>query len=73
MASEVEQIARRKSGDEGDDGDDKPMSSYGDVEDNAANDLFDALGVDEGDRAQAKSALSDYVKACVEKALDEQE
>lgn len=71
---DVEDIARRKSGGDGeDDGNDKPMKSYDDVGDSAANDLFDALGVDEGSREQAKSALSDYVKACVEKALSDNE
>ena len=70
MASEVESIARRKSGD---DGDEAPMKSYDDVESNAAEDLMDALGVDEGSRDQAKSALRDYVKACVEKALSDSE
>ena len=70
MASEVESIARRKSGG---DGEEAPMKSYDDVEGNAADDLMDALGVDEGSREQAKSALRDYVKACVEKALDNSE
>jgi len=69
MASEVESIARRKSGD---DSDEAPMKSYGDVEESAVNDLMDALGVDEGSRDQAKTALSQYVKACIEKALDEE-
>lgn len=71
MASDVEDIAR--GGDDEDDGGEKDMKSYGDVEDSAANDLMDALGVEEGDRDAAKTALRDYVKACVEKALDEEE
>jgi hypothetical protein len=69
----VEDIARRKSGGDDGDGSDKEMSSYDDVEDNAADDLMDALGVDEGSREQAKSALADYVKACVTKALSDNE
>lgn len=70
---DVADIARRKSGSDEADGTDKPMKSYDDVGDSAASDLFDALGVDEGSREQAKSALNDYVKACVEKALSDQE
>lgn len=66
---DVEDIARRKSGGDDGDGSDDEMSSYDDVEDNAAGDLFDALGVDEGSRDQAKAALADYVAACVKKAL----
>jgi hypothetical protein len=66
---DVEDIARRGSDDDGDEGEDKPMKSYDDVEANAAGDLFDALGVDEGSRDQAKAALADYVAACVKKAL----
>lgn len=69
MASEVESIARRKAGGDEEGGD--KMSSYDDVESSAADDLMEALGVDEGSRDQAKSALADYVKACVEKALSD--
>lgn len=68
MASEVESIARRKAAGDDAGGDDK-MSSYDDVESSAADDLMDALGVEDSGRDQAKSALRDYVKACVEKAL----
>lgn len=62
MATEVEEIARRKSGDEGDDGGDKPMGSYDDVETNAYNDLKDEIG------EKGANAVRDYVKACIEKA-----
>jgi hypothetical protein len=61
MATEVEEIARRKSGDSegGGDGD---MSSYDDVEASAAKDLKDELG------DKAAKAIQDYVKACISKA-----
>lgn len=70
--SAIEDIARRDDGD-GDEAEDKDVKSYGDVEDSAAADLCNALGVPEDKHDAVKSALADYVKACVEKALGSEE
>src|SRR3954468_12699648 len=43
------------------------MSSYEDVEDSAASDMFDAVKSD--DREAFKTALSDYVAACVQRQM----
>jgi len=62
---EVQDIARRKSGGDDGDGPDKEMSSYDDVEDNALSDLTDEIG------EKAANAVRDYVKACIQKATED--
>lgn len=51
------------------DADGGEMDSYEGVEDSAADELATLSGVE--DKAAYKSALRDYVKACVERAMGE--
>jgi hypothetical protein len=50
-----------------DDGEGREMGSYDAVEDDAASELAGIVGVPEDKREAFKSALSDYVAACVKK------
>lgn len=56
-------------GDEAGEGADEEMGGYDDVEDSAADELASLTGVE--DKSAFKSALRDYVKACVERAMGE--
>lgn len=51
--------------------DETEMSSLDDVEGSAADELASMVGVQ--DKAAFKGALGDYVRACVEKAMDKGE
>jgi hypothetical protein len=70
---EAKLLAKKKApkpapdGDDAGEGDDEEMGSYDSVEDSAADELATLSGVE--DKAAYKSALRDYVKACVERAL----
>jgi len=70
-ASEGEGVELADSGDSepdiGDEGEGKEMGTYDAVEDDAASELAGIVGVPEDKREAFKSALSDYVAACVRK------
>jgi hypothetical protein len=51
----------------GDEGEGPEMGSYDAVEDDAASELAGIVGVPDDKREAFKSALSDYVAACVKK------
>lgn len=71
--SSIEEIARGGDDEEAEGGGEKEPKSYDDVGDSAVADLCNALGVPEDKHDAVKSALGDYVKACVEKALGSEE
>ena len=50
-----------------DEGEGKELGSYDAVEDDAASELASLAGVPEENQAAFKSALSDYVAACIRK------
>jgi hypothetical protein len=52
----------------GDEGEGKELGSYDAVEDDAASELASTLGVSDDKMEAFKSALSDYVAACVRKS-----
>lgn len=56
------------SGDSSDSG-----GNYSDIEDSSLADMVDAMGLDDSAAEKFGNALSDYVKACVDRALDEGE
>ena len=60
-----------KEMDESDSSGENDTGSYDDVENSAADELASLAGVK--DKAAFKSALSDYVRACVKRAMDEEE
>lgn len=60
---------KEKEGDKGD-AEDEEMGSYDDVREDAANELFDAIGVPDDKREAAAAALHDYVRACMKGASE---
>lgn len=58
-------------GDDAGETDAEEMSSYDDAEDSAADELATLAGVE--DKAAFKSALRDYVRACVERSMSKAE